>query len=213
MRYTIPAVLIAVMLGFAAWSTMQPHTPAKNPDPNHTHADFAVWVNGKQWDFTPAKYMTEESVAASITEEDETKPMTGTGADQLKKYLHLHDGNAHVIHRHKPGLTIGDFFTSIGFSLTDKCMKTDTGESYCPKDGKQWRMYVNGSEIPYDGTYIFKDDDHILLTYGSDDAEIAHELSLMTDDACLYSKTCPWRGPAPTENCIADPNVPCVVGQ
>ena len=35
------------------------------------------------------------------------------------------------------------------------------------------------------------------------------ELQEMTDDACKYSKTCPWRGEPPAESCIADPAVPC----
>ncbi len=188
------------------------HTPAKNPDPNHTHADFAVWIDGKQLDFSDARYMTEE-----LTPEQEEALKHATGAlvnrdvATLKKYLHLHDGNGHVIHRHKPNLGLKDFFGSLQVDIAGKCYT-----SFEPMaDGEicgdnPFRMFVNGVErSPFDLNYIFADDDHILITNAVSSAAVKKELGLMTDDACLYSKTCPWRGPAPTENCIADPNVPC----
>ena len=57
----------------------------------------------------------------------------------------------------------------------------------------------------------------ILLTYQNEDEasmeRITEQKEEMTDDACLYSKTCPWRGEPPAENCIADPEVPCVLGE
>jgi len=72
---------------------------------------------------------------------------------------------------------------------------------------------VNGKEkVPFDPNYVFADGDNILLTYGADATEVKHELSLMTNDACRYSLTCPWRGKAPTESCVADPTVPCKLG-
>ena len=58
--------------------------------------------------------------------------------------------------------------------------------------------------------YVFNDVDMIFLTDSTDETVIQNQLSQLTDDACLYSRTCPWRGDPPTENCIADPSVPCV---
>jgi hypothetical protein len=66
----------------------------------------------------------------------------------------------------------------------------------------------------FDTAYVFEDGDQILVYFnenGADDAEIAAAQAKMTDDACKYSKTCPWKGTPPTENCIADPTVPCIV--
>ena len=59
-------------------------------------------------------------------------------------------------------------------------------------------------------SYVFADEDKILITTAVDDTELQKELKLLTDDACLYSQTCPERGEPPTENCIADPAVPCI---
>ena len=183
----------------------------KNPDANHTHADFAVWIDGKQLDFSSKEYMSEELTPA---EEEVLKNQTGSlaNADRatMLKYLHLHDSNGHVIHRHKPSLTLADFFTSIRLGFKGNCMTSGVPM----QDGEQcskypFRLFVNGHEMPFDLSYVFIDTDHILITTVADQTELEKELKQMTDDACLYSKTCPWRGKAPTENCIADPNVPC----
>ncbi len=169
-----------------------------NPDPNHTHADFAVWLDEQQLDFSGESFMSGSSKDEKHT-------------DTLHPYLHLHDGNGHVIHRHKPGSTLGEFFTSIGFKMTSDCFATDGLKQPCSTGGKNvWRLFVNGREQAFDPQYIFNDLDQILLSYGSSDADIAKQLKKMTDDACLYSKTCPERGKPPAENCVADPTIPCI---
>lgn len=160
----------------------------QNPDPNHTHADFAVWVDGQQVDFSDPQYMSGVSYDEhSHDEEDEYH----------HKYLHLHDENGAVIHRHKPGLTIGEFFSSLNFTF--------------PEPHERFTMWVNGQQMDFDLDYVFDDMDQILLTNSAGSAQVMHELEQLTDEACLYSQTCPWRGDPPSENCVADPAVPCVV--
>ncbi len=186
--------------------------PAKNPDPNHTHADFAVWIGGQELDFSGSEFMSGSSKDERGDEHDhEHKPPS----------LHLHDGNGHLIHRHKPGLSFGDFLTSLGMAFG---YDAASGAPYL----KSWqmngttlhniklRMFVNGKEVLPDPkhallSYAFADLDHLLLTDATDDAQLQSELSRMTDDACLYSQTCPERGKPPAENCIADPEVPCSI--
>jgi hypothetical protein len=174
---------------------------ATNPDPNHTHADFAVWMDGTQLDFSAPEFMSGSST------DEGSHPTEG-----LRKYLHLHDANGHVIHRHKPGLTLKDFFDSLPVSIAGKCYSAGTPGA----DGEEcseypWRLFVNGKEqTPFSLNYAFQDDDQMLLTTAHTDEEVKKELGQMTDDACKYSKTCPWKGAPPTENCIADPTVPCL---
>ena len=166
---------------------------AVNPDPDHTHADLAIWVDGRSIDLSAEKYMLNE---ASNDPEKETSP-------------HLHDGNALVIHRHKPGQSVGEFLEAIDITVTDGCVMLDDGTSICNEDGKRWQMFVNGSERPFDPSYVFADLDQILLTYGATEDQLAEQLQALSDDACLYSQTCPERGKPPVENCVADPAVPC----
>lgn len=196
----LPAVLLfAGVVPYIVWAIRVPAV-APNPDPNHIHADFAVWVRGTQFDFSKPQYMTAEA-------QEESFPIGNP-----RKYLHLHDGNGHVIHIHKPGLTFGDFFASLGMSFRPPCVRLDASQNACDAGDARWRMFVNGNEVPVNPGYVLHDLDHLLLTYGADDREAQRELGAMTDDACRYSKTCPRRGPPPTEGCVADPSVPCNLG-
>lgn len=198
------ALLLVGMLVLAACAREQ----AKNPDPNHTHADFAVWVEGKKIDFSGEQYMSGSSTDGS------THPTEGP-----RKYLHLHDGNGHVAHRHKPGLTFGDFLESLGWQIRDDAISIPGRNDVVNWEmGEEiWRLYVNGKlqESPNRSLlallhYDFQDLDRLLLVYGDANENMDAPFDQMTDDACLYSHTCPWKGDPPTENCIADPEVPCV---
>jgi hypothetical protein len=182
---------------------------ATNPDPNHTHADFAVVVDSRKLDFS------EEAFMSGVSTDATTHPTVGP-----KKFLHLHDGNGDVIHRHKPGLTLQEFFESLGakFRTTPQgtCIDFPQIEELCgDAASKQWSMMVNGTDpSSFDPAYVFKDSDKILVFFSQSENEyrttVDHYSQYMTDEACLYSQTCPWRGTPPTENCIADPEVPCV---
>lgn len=191
------ALGVAVILVFRT-----PRVPVPNPDPNHTHADFLVALDGEPVDFTDDEFMTGAST------EDHTRDPS---LSPLRQFLHLHDGIGHVVHRHKPGLTLGDFFESIHVGFTENCIVYTASlaeDLRCSE--RPWRMVVNGQERPFSVNYDFADGDKILITTATDDATIAAEWKDMTDDACRYSKTCPWRGAPPAENCVADPTVPCI---
>jgi hypothetical protein len=193
-------LLPAVML-FAScdWMYDDPLRAEQNPDPNHTHADFAVYVDGERMDFS------DEHLMSGVSTETEHH-------DAHHEYLHLHDGVGHVIHRHKPGLTLEEFFTSIQIGIEGNCytsFEPMADGQIC--DETPFRLFVNGEEQVFTMEYPFNDLDQILLTTASTDEEIAAQLKEMTDDSCLYSRTCPQRGDPPAENCIADPNIPCVL--
>ncbi len=201
MMKNVPALFLASAL-LAACGFLGAE-PAVNPDPNHTHADFLMVIEGRMIDFSDEKYMSE-----AVT--DETEPHEHEEG-YLHQYLHLHDGVGHVIHRHKPGLTIGEFFDSIGVTMTENCVTLDNGASYCNDAENRWRMLVNGEERALDPAYTFEDLDRLLFVYGADDATLTRLTEEVSDDACLFSRTCPERGDPPAENCVADPSVPCVV--
>lgn len=199
----------------AAVSWLQPFFTAVNPDPNHIHADFAVWINGKTLDFSGPEYMSGSST------DENTHPTAG-----LRQYLHLHDGNGQVIHAHKQGLTLGDFFRSIGVvdskdQSENLCLQFPQNIKECQNeaDHRTWIMKLADGEQgmrSLDFNYVFADGDKMLivLPQSGNESEQLTEIDSywerMTDDACLYSQTCPWRGEPPTENCIADPAMPCV---
>jgi len=211
--------LLLLSLLLSSCSFFGSHTPVPNPDPNHTHADFAVWVNGEKLDFSGAEYMSGTSTDEQTHDEVD---------EYLDEYLHLHDEVGYVIHRHKPGLSLLEFLQSLGVIIREIpneriCLTfPQIEEEICEEDFHYFFVYTND---PYEGyardlrsDYLFDDIDRILITNGSEttseDIDAMHEQWMqMTNDACLYSKTCPWRGDPPAENCIADPEVPCVLGE
>ncbi len=197
----IAFAFLLIGLATGVWQYFWPTYPAVNPDKNHSHADFAVWVGAKQIDFAKPEYMSGTS--------DERDP----DHEKHDKYFHLHDGNGHVIHRHKPGLPVGDFFKTLGMEMTSDCFRFNDQQNVCnentPESHGVWRLFVNGEEQAFDPAFSFNDGDALLFTYDTGEMSIRQELKRMTHDACLYSQTCPWRGKPPTENCIADPEVPC----
>lgn len=180
-------IIVLLMLGVLVWN-LSNREPVPNPDPNHTHADFAVWVDQQQVDFSDPKYMS------GLSTDEHTHDEPG---EYLHEHLHLHDGVGHVIHSHKPGQTLREFFDSIGYEF--------------PEPIERWTMWINGQEEEFNLDYQFQDLDQIMLTNDAGAAQIGYELERLTDDACLYSRTCPWRGNPPTENCVADPEIPCVI--
>lgn len=197
-RLVIFVILLAIAL--LIWYFNRSHEPVPNPDPNHTHTDFRVMLDGVQIDFSGPEFMSVPPVEGERYE-----------GGAMRQYLHLHDGIGHVIHRHKPGLTFQDFFDSISVGFTDDCiLYSEPLDRDMQCSEHPWRMVVNGQERPFSLNYDFVDGDRILLTTAIDQEQFVAEWMVVTDLACLYSRTCPERGDPPAENCIADPEVPCV---
>lgn len=203
----IVGALVTLAALFAFWQyVLYPNMPwepdpSLNPDKSHTHADLRVWINGEPLEFDDDEYMSGLSYDDASHDEE---------SEYLHKFLHLHDNVGHVVHRHKPGLDLAEFFDSVDFTFTEECLILDGGTEYCNDRGDDvWRMFVDGEEAAADPGYVFSDLESILLTYGSNDREVESQLRQMPDDACLYSQACPWRGDPPQENCVADPSIPC----
>jgi hypothetical protein len=175
-------VCFVLILALTAWPTEF----IQNPDPNHTHADFAVWIDEERIIFSGDEYMSGLSIDEASHDEDD---------EYHHEHLHLHDNVGHVVHRHKPGLTLHAFFDSLGVYLEER---------------DDLRMFIHTKEVSFDLGYVFKDLDRILITNSTNDKDVAYQLEQLTRDACIYSRMCPWRGDPPEENCIADPSIPCV---
>lgn len=155
----------------------------------HEHADFAVYLDGKKFDFTLPKYQSSKE-------------------NPLNEDAHLHDGNGEVTHKHRKGVTLGYFFNTIGMKFDNQCFATDDGKQYCNTIDKKLKMYVNGKENTQFGDYEFTDLDRILITYGGETG-VTDQIGSISDDACLYSEKCPERGAPPTENCVGGLGTEC----
>src|SRR3989344_1162870 len=157
----------------------------------HYHTDFALYINGERYDFAQERYMSKEDKS-------------------LSNFAHFHDRNGNLIHKHASGVTLGFFLETLDIKLNDTCLVLDDGASYCNEGNEELKMYVNGRYNDEFAKYDFHDEDRILLSYGDESKqEIEEQLQSVTDEACIYSLTCPERGTPPEEaTCVGET---CVV--
>ena len=176
------ALVLVVLAGGALYYYTQPSTPQVLGKP-HSHIDFVVVLNDERIDLSDDKYMSRP--------------------DQiLHPDLHLHDNNQNVLHIHKEGLTMAEFFASIGFTLTDECITTDTSESYCSNENATLQMYVDGELVTSPANHIPTNETRLLVYYGDPNSpSIQNHQNSITDEACIYTGTCPERGTPPPEAC------------
>lgn len=180
-------ILVALLIGFitipnsAAKQNTYQRTTNTSTNEVHSHSDFLMILAGKKIDFTADKYQSNE----------------GT---ELNPDIHLHAKQGSVMHRQADGVTIGQFFDSLGFKYTHDCLTTDAGTEYCSNASEQLQLYVNGTLNLTGPNYVPQDLDRILIVYGTS-TDAAQYFDQITDDACLYSGSCPERGVAPSETC------------
>lgn len=140
----------------------------------HYHADFKVYVEGEFYNFSQEEFMsTPENIQS--------------------RNVHLHDDNGKIIHYHAEGITLENFFSSIGINFTSSCIEVDQVE-YCSDGEKQLVMIVNGEITPLNPQYIAKDLDRILIAHVSLEENATELFENVTDEACIQSGQCPERG-------------------
>lgn len=120
----------------------------------HTSADILIRVNGK------------------------TIPLS---ASSTSEYVKTAD-NGTVIHRHKEGLTLGYALSSLGITLTEKCI-TINGTEYCTDSANSLKFFVNGTRSLAFDRYVFMPSDKMLISFGPLTGNIDAELKLIPDNA------------------------------
>lgn len=101
-KILLPAVILVVFaIGFVTYKlSTVPTTPV------HYHANFAIFIDGKQVDFTKPSLM-------------HIKPCTNDESEssEPEENVHLHDQVGNVVHLHAAGISWRTFFHSIKFDL------------------------------------------------------------------------------------------------
>jgi len=153
----------------------------------HTHADFAVFLNGQKLNFSKKEFMSKET-CGKPGEEHKIDLNTEEG---MAEAAHLHDLNGNVVHFHHENATLAMFFGNIGFSLSKDCLETKENK-YCNTDFKKLKVFANGLQVINIENYVPKDLDKLLVTYGEESAsEVRAQNEQITSQACIYSKKCP----------------------
>ena len=157
----------------------------------HIHADVAVYIHGERFDLSLDEYQSNAD-------------------KQLHRSFHLHDNDGDVIHQLEKGLSLGNFFSSVGVLFTKACIVVEDA-NYCSDDYYSLQMFVNGEPNDAFDDYQFNDVDQILITYGSSEETIKRQVDLVTDKACIPSGLCPERGVPSEEGCGVGETCPAVV--
>jgi len=157
----------------------------------HEHFDLGVYVDGQWWDFSQEQYQSSTY-------------------DYLHEAIHLHDGNGTVVHLHQEGVSLQAFFETLGFELTAECLASED-QVWCEDEAHDLQVLVNGQATNHSQSIPLHDLDRILVWYGTlDHPQPIGLMNQVTDEACIYSETCPERGSPPVENCVASADQPCV---
>lgn len=106
---------------------------------NHVHADFMMYINGNLADFSSDRYRLRN------------------------KFVHF-EGVGDTIHVHATGITLENFFNTLGIKINKDCILFE--KEYCTNGNNKLWYYVNGRQIS-NVNYLIKDNDRILILYGS----------------------------------------------
>lgn len=165
--------------------------------PIHEHADFLVFIRGEQFDFNQPQFVSHAD------------------GKELSDHVHIHDPHYTVVHSHLSGTTWDEFFTSLGFTLTDPsfpgidtartCMTLPDGTKLCDTATETWKFIANG--VPVDGlsNVDISDLSRVVFSYGPEtiDDVLANQWTKVSDEACILSELCLARidPNAPPEEC------------
>lgn len=152
--------------------------------PVHWHADFALFIRGEQFDFNQPGFVSKEG-------------------EEHDPWVHIHEPRYTVVHVHREQTTWDEFFTSIGFKLTDSSITLPSGETYKNSDSEQLKFFVNGIRIDALQFHEIHDLSQVLITFGpeSDEEVLATQWPAISDEACIPSGLCADRGAPEDEPC------------
>jgi hypothetical protein len=121
----------------------------------HHHANFAVYMDGKQWDFSGPSYMEEVSrcnITDWVTPQDR---------------IHLHDGQWELVHVHMAASTWGDLFANLYIGLGQNYLSDGYGEIFQTGSGKNLYYVLNGKPVDNPRNLIVESEDRLLVWYGT----------------------------------------------
>lgn len=125
-------LLLVITVGFVYFNYKQPAYTQTGQLPTETRplerqvepftASFEVYTNGIKRDFSASMY------------------------HRLSPDAYIQPDPPNEILVTKPGTTWQDFFDTLPFSLSEECLKTGTGQTFCNSENASLHFYLNGEE-------------------------------------------------------------------
>jgi len=120
----------------------------------HVHAGLLTMIYGQQFDYSSPAYQL------------------------MRPYIHFEKGNGETVHLHATNVTLGFLFDSLKIGFDDKCFTFPDKRSFCTNDKYTLKFYINHHQVPDLRSYVIKDQDRILISYGNEnETQINDQLS------------------------------------
>lgn len=152
-----------LLLGFVlgAVSVLGVRYYNSSADHTHYHAAFGIYLEGERQMFTEPGFYEEVNACSTVD------------SDPAQR-VHMHEPDNDVIHVHDNLATWGDFFENIGFSISDRHIKTN---SRMHLDGPRSPItyLLNGEEVRNPANTLIGDEDVLLISYGESTESVLNQ--------------------------------------
>lgn len=141
----------------------------------HYHANFAVFIDGKRFDFNNFIFY------------EEVQSCGGAELNNPRTRVHMHDNVNHVVHVHDTAATWGHFFTNLGMVNGDTVFKTNT-DTYVETKEKPIRFILNDAEVDMTANRTIVSEDVLLVSIGTvADEMLQEQYAQISKDAGEYN--------------------------
>ncbi len=153
----VGVLTIVLVINSTSQNNIDPANSSLQTSPTTTISDvkasFVIFTNGTLRIFSDPKY------------------------HNLSPEVYIQRDNPSIIYVKKPGITWGNFFNSLPMKLSQDCLITGTGQTFCSNESQKLKFYVNGQLKPNALEQSIKDGDQLLVSFGDEkDAEIDAQL-------------------------------------
>ena len=156
--------IVAVIIGYSifVFVTMEASGPgipegAGKLGDEHEHASLLVRIFGDKFDFAVPSYQIKSS------------------------WIHFEESDGKTIHRHSSGVNLEHLFESLNIVIDDKCFSFPDGRQFCTNEDYSIKYFINHEMVDDIRDYVIKDEDRILISYGSESQEEIEEQLLELD--------------------------------
>ncbi len=153
------------------------YTVSPRPYQVHYHANMAVYIDWKAWDFSRDIYMEEVArcnVTIGVKPEDR---------------IHLHENKWDLVHVHMAASTWGDLYANLLWNFGSGYLIDDYGKVYTSWTGANLYYILNGERIDNPHNRAVASEDTLLIWYGTwtIDEVMKKYPSLVSSDAHEYN--------------------------
>lgn len=160
-------MLAGILLGAGAVLGIRYYSVVKNH--THYHAAFAVFIEGERLEFSEPGFYEEVTSCSEA------------GNDPAQR-THMHRPDNDVIHVHDDLVTWGVFFENIGFSISERHIKTND-KIYATNNESDVSFLLNGKPVRNPANTVIGDEDVLLVSYGAgSEAELRKQAEAIEHD-------------------------------